>query len=234
MALTDNEREKKIKRTKKKSLTAEGNFRWSDKQKMEAVTSWLALGNLALVSRLSGIPEVTLRVWKASTWWKELVEELKMQESIQLSSRMKQLVEASQTIVAQRLESGDPILNQKTGEIVYKPVSMKDAHKVAVDLIDRKKELDKLTSDDVVTDERADDKLTKLAEKFAEMATRSIEKNLNKQRTIDADDVEIIERDAHAVHEEREARLREGIQGISFEAGADQESDGTDDGTEAS
>jgi hypothetical protein len=98
---------------------------------------------------------------------------------------MKQLIEASQTIVAQRLETGDPILNQKTGEIVYKPVSLKDAHKVAVDLMDRKPAIEKATVEDKSTDEKDEDKLTKLAERFAEMATRSIENNINKRRTID-------------------------------------------------
>lgn len=230
MALTDNENEKNRKRNKPKSLVAKGNFRYSDKQKIEAVSSYLAIGNLAMVARISGIPEITLRVWKASTWWKEVVDDLKMQEKIQLSSRMKALVEASQTIVAQRLETGDPILNQKTGEIIYKPVSMKDAHKVATDLIDRRAVIEKTTVDTVMTDERADDKLAALAEKFADMATRSIENKINKKRTVDADAVEII----HAVDDEREAGLQEGVREVSGEAGADQEAFGTDDSSEAS
>jgi hypothetical protein len=227
MALTDNAREKKSKRVKKKPMDAVGNFRYSDAQKVEAVSSWLALGNLALTSRLLGIPEITLRVWKTSEWWKNLVEEMRMQEKIVLSARMKSLVEASQTIVAQRLESGDPILNQKTGEIIYKPVSMKDAHKVAVDLIDRKKELDKLTVDDGPTEARDDDKLEKLAERFAEMATKSIENNLNKRRTVDAEIVD-------AVHDEREAGLQERVRQVPFQARTNQEPDGENDGPEAS
>jgi hypothetical protein len=227
MALTDNAREKKSKRVKKKPMDAVGNFRYSDAQKVEAVSSWLALGNLALTSRLLGIPEITLRVWKTSEWWKNLVEEMRMQEKIVLSARMKSLVEASQTIVAQRLETGDPILNQKTGEIIYKPVSMKDAHKVAVDLIDRKKELDKLTVDDGPTEARDDDKLEKLAERFAEMATKSIENNLNKRRTVDAEIVD-------AVHDEREAGLQERVRQVPFQARTNQEPDGENDGPEAS
>lgn len=189
MALSDNENEKKRKRSKNRSIDAGSNYRWSDKQKLEAVQSWLALGNLALTSRVLGIPEITLRVWKASEWWKSAVEEIKTQESIQLSVRMKKLVEASQNIVAQRLENGDPILNQKTGEIIMKPVSMKDAHRVAVDLIDRQKDIDKMTKDEAPTEQRDDNKLEKLAEKFAEMASLSIEKKMKEKRTIDVTDV---------------------------------------------
>jgi hypothetical protein len=228
MALTDNERGKREKRNKKRAIDAGSNFRWSDAQKLEAVQSYLALGNLALTSRLLGIPEVTLRVWKAQEWWTEVVEDIRLQDTIQLSARMKKLVEASHTIVAQRLESGDPILNQKTGEIVYKPVSMKDAHKVATDLIDRSQTLQKIIDGEVVTDASNDNKLEALAERFAEMATRSIEKQIDKRRTVDAEEV------TYAVDEERETRLQEGVRQISGETGADCETFGTDDSPEAS
>jgi hypothetical protein len=226
MALTDNERTKKEKRTRNRAIDAGTNKRWSDKQKLEAVSSWLALGNLALVSRLLGIPEITIRVWKTSEWWAKAVEELKLQEKIELSARMKKLIEASHIIVAQRLETGDPILNQKTGEIVYKPVSLKDAHKVATDLIDRQKEVEKATRDDGPSEARNDDKLERLAEKFAEMATKSIERSFNKQRTVDAETVEVID----AVDEERETRLQTGVRQISGETGTNQEAFGTDSG----
>lgn len=223
MALTDNEREKTSKRSKTRAIDAKGNFRYSDKQKVEAVTSYLAVGNLALVSRLLGIPEITLRVWKASTWWKDLVEDLKMQEKLELSARMKKIIEASHAVVLNRLEVGDPVMNQKTGKIEYKPVSMKDAHTVGKDLIDRRAVIEKTTVDVAVTDDRADDKLERLAEKFAEMATKSIEKQINKRRTVDVEDV-------HAVDEERETRLQTGVRTLSGPSGADQTSLGTDSG----
>jgi hypothetical protein len=194
MALTDNEKEKTLKRTKAKNIVAGTNERWSDRQKLELVQTWMATGNLALSCRIQGIPEVTARQWKASTWWKTLVEEMKMQEKIELSHRMKRLVEAAHVIVAQRLETGDPVFDQKTGNIVYKPVSMKDAHKVAVDLIDRKKDVDKFTVDDEVTDQRNDDKLERLAERFAELATKTIEKKYNKERTVEV--VDVVEKNA--------------------------------------
>lgn len=226
MALTDNEKEKAAKRAKRKPRNSVGNLRYSDAQKIEAATSYLALGNLALVGRVMGIPEVTLRVWKATEWWKNLIEDLKMQERIELSARMKRLVEASHVIVAQRLETGDPYINRK-GEVDYKPVSIKDAHRVAVDLIDRKKEIDKMLVDNTVV-EKEDDKLEKLAERFAEMATKSIQKKFDKQRTVD---VEVID---NAVYEEREEGLQEGERTLQLPSGADQETFREDDGTEES
>jgi hypothetical protein len=218
MALTDNERVKAKKRDKKRPIDAKTNLAWSDSQKLEAIHAWLTLGNLALTSRITGIPEITLRVWKTSEWWRQTVDDIRLQDNIQLSARMRKLVEASQQIVAQRLETGDPILNQKTGEIVYKPVSLKDAHKVSIDLIDRKQVLDKITTDTGPTEERNDDKLQRLAERFAEMATKSIEKKYNKQRTVDVTDVEEV---SSAVDEERETGLQEGVRSLPGKTGPD-------------
>lgn len=189
MALSDKEREKTIKR-KPRALT-DKHSRYSDKQKIDFIQTWLATGNLSLTCRIHGVTEITARVWKTTQWWKDTVEELKMAEKIQMSSKMKQLLEASQAIVSDRLLNGDPVLNQKTGEIIMKPVSMKDAHKVATDYIDRRNVLEKMTVDKSVSDDQNDDKLVKLAERFAEIATKSIEKKRN------LDYVEVIDEVAH-------------------------------------
>lgn len=165
---------------------AKGNVHWSDKQKLEAVNSYLLLGNLALTARLLNIPEITLRVWKASTWWKDLVAEAKLQEKMELSARVKKLVEASMTVVEDRLANGDFQFDQKTGTIIRKPVNMKDAHKVAVDMQNQQTLLEKSEKVEQ-TEEHVEDKLLKLAEKFADMATKKIEQNTNAARTVDAD-----------------------------------------------
>lgn len=221
MALSDNPKEKEKPRRKNRAIDAGSNFRWSDKQKLEAVNSYLALGNLALTSRVLGIPEITLRVWKASEWWKLAVDDIKMQERVELSNRMKKLVEAAHTIVAQRLEHGDPVVTPK-GDVVMKPVSMKDAHKVATDLLDRRKLVE--GGEEAVTDENKDNKLEKLAERFAEMATKSIKKQLDAERTIEGDITD-------AVYDERETGLQEGIRQVSFSTGSDQEEGREEQGT---
>lgn len=197
--LSDSEH-KKIKPPMKHRSTikpAKGNVHWSDKQKMEAVNSYLLLGNLALTSRLLNIPEITLRVWKASVWWKELVAEAKLQEKVELSARVKKLVDASMSVVEDRLAHGDFQFDQKTGQIVRKPVNMKDAHKVAVDMQERADIIEKGEKVEQ-TEEHVEDKLLKLAEKFADMATKKIEQNQDRLRTVDVEDVS-------AIHDEREA-----------------------------
>jgi len=191
LSLTDSDfgRKKALPSTPVRSTVLATNKQWSDKQKMEAVNSYLLLGNLALTGRLLNIPEVTLRVWKATTWWKDAVSEVKASEKIELSARIKKLVDASITVIEDRMLNGDYQFDQKTGQTVRKPVNMKDAHKVSIDMQNRREILDK--SEVVVqTEEHVEDKLLKLAEKFADMATKKIEQNNNAARTIDAEDVE--------------------------------------------
>lgn len=163
------------------------NKHWSDKQKTEAIQSYLLLGNLSLTGRILGIPEVTLRKWKVMPWWNDQINEFKTQEKIQLSSRLKKIVDASLTVVEDRLINGNFQLDQKTGEVTRVPVGLKDAHKVAVDMQERQEILEKADKPEL-SDEGIDDKLLKLANKFADMATKRIEQKELLDRTITVED----------------------------------------------
>lgn len=191
MALSDVDKEKDLARSRNRPVVADTNLRWSDKQKLEAVQSWLVLGNLSLVGRILGIPRITLATWKASAWWKEAVDDIKLQEKIELSNKMKKIVEAAHLVVEDRLVNGDAVVT-KTGQIIRKPVNMRDAHRVAVDLQNQRDAVEKASKDPGMEDEQSTDKLEQLANKFAEFATKSIEKSLDKKRTVDVPYVEIV------------------------------------------
>jgi transposase-like protein len=197
VAFSDIEREKDLKRNVNRAISADTNKRWSDKQKLEAAQSWLVLGNMSLVSRILGIPRITLQIWKASNWWKELIEDIKVQERMELSNKMKKIVEAAHTVVEDRLLNGDAVLNQKTGEIVRKPVNMKDAHRVAVDLLNQREAVEKATKGPTEMGDEAGDKLEKLAERFAEFSIKAVEKKLDNKRTIAMADVVDVEEKTH-------------------------------------
>lgn len=184
MALTDNPNTKNRK-PRHRAVDAPTNRSWSDKQKIEAVQSYMMLGNLALSSRLLSIPEVTLRYWKTTEWWKDVMDDLKVQDNIQMSARLKKIVDASLTAVEDRLEHGDLVYNQKSGEMVRKKVNLKDAHKVAVDLMDKKAALDKAVAPHE-EDIKDDTNLEKLAERFASFVNKKLN---NKEH--DVIDIEI-------------------------------------------
>ena len=149
---------------------------WSDGQKLEAVTTYLMIGNLAATARILKIPEETMRHWRRSTWWVDIESELKTQDELQLSARLKKIVDKSIDAVEDRLEHGDFVYDQKTGQMRRKPVAMRDAHKVSMDLIDKRNLL--LNNNKTVqTDEQMSDKLLKMMQQFADFAQNKLQKN---------------------------------------------------------
>jgi len=211
MALTDNPNTKHRK-PKIRAVDAGTNRSWSDKQKIEAVQSWLLLGNLALTSRLLSIPEVTLRQWKTTEWWKNVVDDIKQQENMEMSARLRKIVDASLTAVEDRLVHGDLMYDPKTGQMIRKMVNMREAHKVAVDLMDKRTMLEKAAAPqmEMTQDEN---KLEKLAEKFASFVLKKTEPVV-----VDVTDVTIKTENEHALHEERETRLSSRIHAVPGES----------------
>ncbi len=200
MAFSDIEKEKDKARSKNRAIDAGSNFRWSDAQKLEAVKTMMVLGNLALTSRLLGIPEITIRVWKATAWWKELSEELRLQERIELSASLKKIVKAAHVQVEDRLVNGDVILNQKTGKLVRKPVNLRDAAAVAVQMLNQVDMVEKGTKE-ADTPEQDSNKLDKLAERFAEFATQHLEKKMDNKRTVQMADIVDVEESKNPIHD---------------------------------
>lgn len=195
--LSDNERIKNI-RSKKSRLPSKKGW-YSDSQKMEAVKCWLITGNLTQTAATLNIPLVTLKSWRYSEWWAELVADIRSEDSMKLSARLKKIAAKSLDLTEDRLENGDWVLNQKTGALIRKPVGVRDLNLVSTSAINH---IDKLEGH---TEERADtkkvtDQLVLLAQKFEEFAKA--------KRPVQVTDVIFVEND-NAVYEERE----EGLQG---------------------
>jgi len=181
MALSDHPVGKQ--RTPKRRGVAKKSHSWSDTQKIEAVQSYLLLGNLALSSRILGIPEITLRVWKASDWWQQAVEDIKNAERVQLTARLQKIQDKALAAVEDRLLNGDVIYDHKSQQMIRKQVNMRDAHKVAVDLMDKSALLEKTTApkEQEQTDEQ---RMERLAKMF-------VEKVNAKKTTVDVEVVDV-------------------------------------------
>ena len=149
------------------------NKRWGDSQKIEFITTYLATGNLNLTAALLKVPEITARKWKATQWWKETEESLRLQEKLVVSDRIKKIIDKALTTVEDRLTNGDFIFDSKSGGLVRKPVNMKDAHKVTMDLMERR---DVLINDTITNPQQtvAEDKLKTLAAEFIRIAQQQV------------------------------------------------------------
>ena len=206
---------------------------WPKEKKLQAVTQWLALGNLKLVEATTGVSHGVLKQWRIQPWWKEFEAEIRNTENLELDSKLTKIVQKSLDAVADRLENGEPVLNQKTGEIIRKPVTMKDAAKVTNDFITKRELLrGNATSRSEASAIPVAEQMKLLAAEFAKMATRK------PGDIIDVDAVEILSGDydnnqddedyEDALHDERETRLQEGSGEVHFETGGSQEADGAE------
>lgn len=172
------------KRRRKAGVAIRGKP-WAQQQKIDAVLTYLATGSEVKTAAATGIPKATLHIWRYQPWWKELVQQLQDEKDDEINSDIAKIIEKSMATVADRLENGDFGFNQKTGEIFRKPVNLKDAHKVAVDMIDKRNVLNgKPTSITEKID--TNNQLEFLAKKFAEFASMS-NKQLN--RTVNQDEI---------------------------------------------
>lgn len=161
----------------------------SDEVKIETVKTFLALGgNLSLTSGATNIPYYTLREWKSTQWWKDVTGELQKEDRLGLTAKTKDILARSIEQLADRIEHGDFVLNQKTGKIVRRPIQAKDLHRVTMDMMDKKERLEKSMEDNVAP-ESDTDRLKSLAERFAALAVKAVEK----QQKIGSDDVVDIE-----------------------------------------
>jgi hypothetical protein len=171
MALSDSPMKYMQRKSGGRRAVGDKQKRWSDSQKTEAVQMYMILGSLKLVSGALQIPFDTLKVWKASEWWKTLEGDLRVQEDLQLSARLTKIVNKSYDVVEDRLENGDFVYDQKSGKMRRKPVNMRDAHKVAVDLMDKKDMLiERHIQGDSVTTDKIEKTLQDLAANFAKIA----------------------------------------------------------------
>jgi hypothetical protein len=135
-------------------------------------------------------------MWKKSEWWNKLVSEVKQEERLTVSSRLKKVMEKSWDVVADRLEHGDWIYDQKAGELRRKPVSLRDAAKVANDASLLRERLD-MNDNFTVAADQIEDKLSKLAKAFTDLS-----KGITKPEVV-AEDIEFVEENLNAVDDQR-------------------------------
>jgi hypothetical protein len=187
----------------KKQQIARNEPVWTDKEKLNAVTTYLMLGSIALTAATLKIPERTLWYWKRSEWWNELVSEVKKEDRLVISSKLRKVLDRSWSLVEDRLENGDWMFNQKTGELFRKPVSLRDVSKVAFDAATLHDKLDKQDHFVVATDQ-IEDKLKKLAQAFTDLAQGK------KHSVEDVIDITFTEKEENALSKERGSQLQIG------------------------
>lgn len=156
---------------------------YSWEKKMEAVSRYMLLGNMRVVSEQLNVPYSVLADWKRSDWWPEMVDSLKRQKKSKTNEHLTKIIETSLDIVQDRLENGDFFVNQKTGKVDRKPVSIRDASQITTNLLQRQIQLEELVERSQKTEDTVQDVLTKIALEF---------KRWNKNNATDIEYVEVV------------------------------------------
>lgn len=194
---------------------------WPEEKKLEAVTTYLAVGNMRIVSATTGVGYQLLRAWKGQPWWKEYEYEIKNTRRSAVNDKLSKIVDKTLIMVEDRLENGDLVLNNKTGELIRKPVALRDISKLANDMMERQEKLEKLKIDEseLQQKETMQDTLKLLAEEFAKF------NGTRKKEIIDVTDVTV--KDDDAIYAQWEEGLQEGVREVPQQTGAEGEQSGS-------
>lgn len=197
-----------------RDLSHEKHKMFPPEKRIEVVTKWMALGNMRLVSELTGVSYGLCRIWKQQPWWADLVNEIRASRDIQVDNKLSKLVDRSLDIISDRLDNGNIVWNKKVGEYDRVPVNLKDTNKVANDLLNQQLNLSKKKVIESQADQKktVQDQIAMLAQEFAKF---------NKGRTINVQ-ARIVE-EPSAIHDERASGLPEAVRQVRREAGSDQE-----------
>jgi hypothetical protein len=168
------------------------NTTWPIEKKIEVVSQFLVLGNLKMVAAMTGVSYDLVRQWKTQPWWKELESEIRQTQNIEMDTKLSKIVDKSLDAVLDRVENGDFVYDQKTGQIVRKPVALRDVHRVSVDTLSKRELLRGNATERKETSQvTVAEQLKLLAEEFAKWNVKKPEViELNEEDVTDVTPVE--------------------------------------------
>lgn len=192
-------------RTKKLSPKTPGY--WHESKKIEAVTTYLALGNLSQTSITCRIPYDTLKDWKSSEWWEKMVADIQNDENQHTDNKLTRSIDKALEAVMDRIENGDFQYDPKKGELIRVPVKLRDVQKVTTEFLNKRQLIRKLPTKITQDSSEVSARLLKLAESFAQFANDKQREKVIEHANRPYDEVEDVE---DAIYVGREEELSEG------------------------
>lgn len=202
-----------------KKIGHKPNTTWPQAKRLEVVSQFLILGNMRMVSAITGVSYDLVREWKQQPWWKEMEAEIRTTQNIEMDTKLSKIVDKSLDATLDRIENGEHYIDNKTGDLKRRPVALRDVARVSVDMLSKRELIrGNATERKESTQMPIADQLALLAKEFAKWQQKP-------QDVIDVEMVEVIE---DAVYDEREEGLQEGSSEIHLEASSGEEEGGTE------
>lgn len=150
---------------------------WKDTKKLEVVATWLATGNLAETARITMVPIRTIEKWRASDWWKQQVNNIQSEEDQKLDAKSSKVIERALDHLMDRIENGEFIYDQKTGQVIRTPAKLRDLNTAFNTLLD-KRQLLRNKPTKIVEQQQTATQLQNLAEQFAKFVKNTAPKEV--------------------------------------------------------
>lgn len=149
-------------------------YKYSVEKRIEVISTWLALGNLRQTAAITGVSYQLCLNWKSQPWWQEMINEIQAARKFKVDNKLNKIIDKALSVIDDRLDNGDFVYNQKTGEISRKPVSLKEARGAANDLLQRQVALSKLEieTQQAAKQDSVKDQIALLAQEFAKFNTK--------------------------------------------------------------
>ena len=160
--------------------------KYSPEEKIAAVMAYMVTGTSRKASKMTGVPETTIRWWKASSsWWPDVMMECRRKKQDELDAAFSNVIEAAIGQIENRVLEGDTVVT-KDGDKVQVPMRGKELA-VTLAVIFDKRQL--LRGDPTQRVERTNEKerLDRLQNRFEEIA-RSVN-----AKTINSDDYDVVQ-----------------------------------------
>lgn len=101
--------------------------KYNAEQKMAAAMAYVISGNSKQASRICGIPDATIRWWKASAaWWPNAIAKCFKDKNDSVDAAMTEAIEVGMGNILDMLKNGEYVLDK--GKLVRKPASLRDTY----------------------------------------------------------------------------------------------------------
>ena len=107
-------------------------------KKVHAACLYAVTGNVQETSKLTDIPVSQLKSMMGEQWWEDTVRQVRKEENDQITAKLTSFVEKSLDAVVERLETGDTVINMKTGETYKVPVRLRDIANVISTFLEKR------------------------------------------------------------------------------------------------
>ncbi len=143
--------------------------RYSDQDRRAAMAYFIVHGNMAIVSKMTNIPEPTLCGWKKTEWWLNTIEAIRIEKQDEVEAGYSNIIELAIAKIKKSLIDGDEVITAK-GERLLKRVTVRDAATTCGIIQDKLRILQNLPT--TISSRVDNTKLLKLQQQFEDMASK--------------------------------------------------------------